>query len=359
MPATDAMATPAAMERGGFYNDHAQHQAAGGAHGMPLIPLAFEGMTPAEPIVIADYGSAQGRNSLGPVAAALGEVRRTAGAGVPVSVVHTDQPGNDFTALFELLRDDEASYLRDDPAVFASCVGRSFYGQILPPASVTFGWCSFAAHWLSAAPVADAGHLWARMTRPEVRRLFAARSAADWRTFLACRARELRPGGCLVVVQPSLREDEPTTFPVLMGWAQAELEDMERTGLLRPAERARMTVLLYERHPSDVRAPFADGDFEGLRLKAEEVREMPDPLWPAYVADGDATALADRHLGFFRAPFNPSLLAALDGDRDAAFRAGFTAGLETALRRRMVAAPQPLLSPMTIHAVLLQKAAAA
>ncbi|MFG1188012.1 hypothetical protein [Xanthobacter aminoxidans] len=359
MAGDDERATgPAPMQGGGFYNDHAQHQAKGGAHGLPLIDRAFEGMALHAPVTLADYGSATGRNSLVPMGLALGHVRRRLGPDVPVSVVHTDQPGNDFSALFALLRDDPESYLRRDARAFASAVGRTFHEQVLPDASVDFGWCSFAAHWMSRAPVMPAGHVWPRQAAPEVRAAFAAQAAADWEAFLAARARELKPGGALVVVQPSLPEDEPTTFPVLMAWVEAELDAMALGGMLTKDERGRMTILVFERTAADARSPFADGAFAGLTLVAEEAREMPDPFWPAYGLDGDAAALAEKHLGFFRAPFLPSLLAALDPGRDGAFREAFTAGLMEALGRRMRAAPQPLLSPMVILTGLYRKAGA-
>ena len=352
----EAPAHPAPMQGGAFYNERSRLQAGGGAHGLPALAQAFEDMPlDGHPLVIADYGSAQGRNSFVPVGAAIGEIRARRGADVPISVIHTDQPENDFAALFALLRDSPDSYLRSDPNVFASAAGRSFYEQVLPSGSVTFGWSSFATHWLSASPVACAGHIWMRLTKPEIRRQFAERSAADWLLFLTHRAAELRPGGCLVVVQPSLPEDEPSAFPVMMGWAQAELQAMTDDGTLREAEAVRMSVLCYERYPADARQPFADGDFAGLRLKADFVHDLPDTFWGPYLEDGDREKLADHHLGFFQAPFQPSLLAALDADRDAAFRSAFTGRLAAGLRRRMVADPQPLLTPLAVHVSLIQK----
>lgn len=361
--ATDGRA-PAPMEAGGFYNRHAVLQASAGARGLPLIERAFAaGSLAAVPsggfFTIADYGCAQGANSLAPVALALRLARGRIGAEAPVCVVHADQPGNDFGALLATLRDHPASYLKDDPNVFASCVGGSFYGALLPPGSVDHGWCSFAAHWLSASPRPAAGHVWPHMAAPAVRKRFATRSAADWTDFLARRARELKPGGSLVVVQPVLPAGAMTTFPVLMAWVQAELDAMADAGLIAPDERERMTILVYERRPEEVRAPFSAGSFEGLDLVAVTVEDSPDPFWPAYLADGDAAALADRHLGFFRAPFNPSLVAALDPGRDADFRAAFTARLEAGLRARMLAAPQPLLAPLDVHAALMTKRAGA
>ena len=80
-----------------------------------------------EAIVIADYGSSEGRNSLAPMTIAIGRLRDRVGPNRAIAVVHTDLPGNDFNALFETLANDPDSYLRDDPAVFASAVGRSYY----------------------------------------------------------------------------------------------------------------------------------------------------------------------------------------------------------------------------------------
>ncbi|MEP9354695.1 hypothetical protein ABLE93_13990 [Xanthobacter sp. KR7-65] len=348
-------AHPAPMEAG-YYNEHAQHQAGGGVNGLPMIDRAFALLAIDGPVTIADYGCAQGRNSLAPVARALTHVRRARGD-VPVTVIHTDQPDNDFATLFGLLHDDPASYLRHDSNIFAAAVGRSFYEQVLPPGSVDFGWSSFATHWLSTPPVAEADHLWPRMANPAVTARFAAQAAIDWRTFLACRARELKPGGTLVVLQPSLAEGTTSTFPELMGFAQAELEGMAEEGVITPAERGRMTILIYERTPDDVRAPFAEGMFEGLSLVEDADYALQDPFWPAYQASGDAEALADGHLGFFRAPFFPSLIAALDPERDAAFRAAFAAQLSAGLKRRMVASPLPLLAPSAIHVGLFRKAA--
>lgn len=112
-----------------------------------------------EPVVIADYGASEGRNSLLPMGAAIATLRERTGLDRPISVIHTDLPSNDFTALFRTLADDPASYLLGDSAAFASAVGRSFYGQILPPGCVTLGWSSWAVQWLSRVPAEIPDHV--------------------------------------------------------------------------------------------------------------------------------------------------------------------------------------------------------
>lgn len=344
------------MQGTGFYNRHARIQANGGAFGLPMIARAFEDIKLGDrPLAIADFGCAQGRNSMAAMRCAIREIRSRIGPEVPITIVHTDQPENDFRSLFMLLRDSDESYLRVDALVFASAIGRSFYEQIFPPSSILFAWSAFAVHWMSGSPVSSAGHIWTRLTQPEIRRRFADRSAADWRLFLSHRARELQPGGKLVVVQPCLEEGQPTVFPTLMPWVQAELETMASDGTLRPTELARMTILQYERHPFDVRAPFAGGEFMGLYIKEESLHSFPDPFWNEYLADRDSEALADHYVHFFQAPFQPSLLAALDDDRDADFRHAFVSRLEARLRGRIISEPMCLLTPLVVHAVLLEK----
>ncbi|HWS94400.1 MAG TPA: SAM-dependent methyltransferase, partial [Mycobacterium sp.] len=110
-------------------------QAAGLAQGIALFERAAEQValpTPPQPIVVADYGAANGHNSLKPMSAAIAVLRRRTRHDHAILVAHTDVPDNDFTALFRTLDEDPDSYLHTDTASYASAIGRSFYGQILP-----------------------------------------------------------------------------------------------------------------------------------------------------------------------------------------------------------------------------------
>ena len=130
---------PAPMEGHGAYNRSSRVQAAGSSPALALLDKAARQVplvTAPEPVVIVDYGSSEGHNSLAPVTVAIGILRERIGRERAISVVHTDLPGNDFGALFQTLASDPESYLRDDPRVFASAVGRSFYEQILPDSTV-------------------------------------------------------------------------------------------------------------------------------------------------------------------------------------------------------------------------------
>ena len=55
------------------------------------------------PVVVADYGSSQGKNSLVPMRIAIKTMRKRLGSDEPVFVFHIDQPTNDFNTLFGVL----------------------------------------------------------------------------------------------------------------------------------------------------------------------------------------------------------------------------------------------------------------
>jgi SAM dependent carboxyl methyltransferase len=198
------------MEGGDAYNLHAGLQARGGNQALPLLEQAVRNIAldgGDQPVVIADYGSSQGKNSLAPLRAAIGALRARLGPDRPIFVTHVDQAANDFNTRFEVLQTDPNRYTLNDPDVFPSAIGRSFYENVLPPDYVHLGWSSYAAAWLSRIPMLVPGHLVAIRAAGDVRAAFERQGAEDWKCFLSLRATELRPGGRLVIVLPGLDND--------------------------------------------------------------------------------------------------------------------------------------------------------
>jgi hypothetical protein len=139
--------TGAAMEGGGSYNRNSAQQGAGGISALPLLEKAAASVAiepDDDPVVIADFGSSQGRNSLLPLGTAIKSLRRRLGVDRPISVFHTDQPGNDFSTLFQVVHTDPGSYLRGQPNVFTFATGKSFYEPLFPPNRLcqSNGWSS-------------------------------------------------------------------------------------------------------------------------------------------------------------------------------------------------------------------------
>jgi hypothetical protein len=345
-----------AMEGKGAYNRNAAIPASGGAFAIPLLEKAAQQISlssDARPIVIADYGSSQGKNSLTPIRSAIAILRRRAGRQRSIFVCHTDLPANDFSEMFSLLESDPESYLQGEPQVFPYAIGRSFYRSLFPPGYVDLGWSSYAAVWLSQIPVQIPDHFFIPCSTASVRAEFDRQAARDWETFLTLRAAELRTGGRLVVALPALDHDGAIGFASMMNHANAELFELVAAGAITPDERGRMTIAACPRREQDLLAPFAsDGRFHGLVVEHSDTLSVPDPAWVEFQRDGDAAAFASKRAGFFRAVFLPSLSQALAPARDARERLIFADRLEEGVRRRVAGNPASLenmVGIITLH----------
>jgi hypothetical protein len=355
--AKDGLRPSAAMEGKGSYNRHSLIPSGGGALALPHLKRAVADAPldrSDQPIVIADYGSSQGRNSLAPMRSAIDAIRRPAGADRPILVYHVDQPSNDFNSLFEVLDGDPDRYSRTDANVFPCAIGRSFYESVLPPNSVHVGWSSYAAMWVRRIPAPIPGHIIFAHSTGEVRAAWERQGVEDWELFLSLRARELRPGGCLVISVPGADEDGRSAFERIWDHANRELAAMVDDGSISAEERGRMAMNVWPRRMADLIAPFAKaGRFQSLVLKESETCLLRDPAWDAYEADPDAETLAAKHAMFFRSIFTPTLASFLDRVRagDAGASVAFADRLTTGLKRRLATSPAAIHSLVQIVVV--------
>jgi hypothetical protein len=339
------------MEGHGFYNRASQVQASGASPAVPLferaaaeVPLVAH----PETIVIADYGASEGRNSLVPLGAAVRVLRARAGSTRAIMVVHTDLPTNDFTTLFRTLTEDPGSYLRHDPAVFASAVGRSFYEQLLPDCTVSLGWSSWSVQWLSRTPgvISDTVQV-AYSRNAAARAAFHEQSERDWSAFLGCRARELCPGGHLVVLTMGLHDDGSFGYAGVMEAMLGGLEDLVREGLIREAEVRHMVIPTVGRSRKDLERPFvATGRFADLRIAQLEVFDADDRIWSQFERDGDAAAFGARWAAFSRASVFQSLARGLDAGAADPRALAFISALEARMAARLSAKPQKTVIPL-------------
>jgi SAM dependent carboxyl methyltransferase len=337
------IATHGVMEGGGAYNLHARVPAGGGKLAVPFLEQAVEAIPfndKIEPVVIADYGSSQGKNSLAPITVATRALRSRLGPDRPICVVHIDQAANDFNTLFSVLHSDPERYSLDDANIFPSAIGRSFYESVLPKGHVHLGWCSYAVVWLSRIPTPIPGHFVVTASTGDVRAAFDRQAAEDWKLFLSLRADELRPGGRLVVVLPGVNEEGTTGFESLFEHANESIAEMVAKSAITAEERRRMVLGAYPRRRNQLLEPFAaDNQYCGLTVERYDLSALGDAAWSDYEHDGNAEVLAKRHAAFFRAIFVPSLATALS---DARKRQSFADELEETLARRLTARPVPL-----------------
>lgn len=333
------------MEGGGSYNRRAFLPAGGGSLALPFLEEAVQKITidgGDQPIVIADYGSSQGKNSLAPMRTAIKVLRKRVGPDRPISVVHIDQAANDFNTLFDVLHSDPECYSLTDPNVFPSAIGRSFYQNVLPAGQVHLGWSSYAAVWLSRIPMPIPGHFISIAATGDVRAAFDRQAADDWRSFLALRSRELRAGSRLVVVLPACTDEGPTGLEPLFMHAKSALAELVAESTITQDESAGMVLGAYPRRRCQLLEPFASGgQFSGLTVERCELSSLPDAAWAEYERDANAQMLARRHAGFFRSIFVPSLASVLTGSEK---REAFAEAMEQNLIQHLLHKPAPLHS---------------
>lgn len=311
---------PAVMERGGYYNRHSSLQANAASTALGLFErAAAEVPLDGElPVRIVDYGSSQGRNSIAPMCIAIDAVRRRAGSTRPIEVVHTDLPENDFAALFSMVTADPASYLRGDPLVFPSAIGHSYFRPLFAPGTVHLAWNSITLHWLSRAPVRPAGGFQlADLADPAEVSARDRQLMEDWRSFLALRHAEFRPGARFVGAILA-RDGDDAGWPVMRLFLDV-LAEAARDGALSGAESSRLVIPLAFRSEGELRAPFgAQGRFLGLALDHLELVRIGDPIFEELRATGDRARYARSWQQACRAIYAPLLTATLDPGRDAA-----------------------------------------
>lgn len=303
-----------AMVGSGYYNAHSQQQDDANAAALPVVAGAAAAASlppPGQPVVIADYGASQGHNSLAPMRTVIATLRQRLAPDAPISIVHTDLPSNDFSGLFTLLAESPDSYLRGAAEVYPSAIGRSFYQPLFPLGQVTLGYSAIAVHWLSAAPCPVPNHIWPPRAEGTVRAAFAARARQNWATFLDCRARELRPGGRLVVVGSLADSAGLSGAEGLLDLANDVLQELVAERTLATATYQQMVLPMYYRTLEEYAAPFnanpGSGPGASLQLVASEPVGLHDVFWARYQQTGDLHAYAAAYTGFLRAFTEPTL----------------------------------------------------
>ena len=306
------------MTGGGFYNRHSSLQDAAIRKVLPLWREALKGVALADRgVTIVDYGSSEGRNSLAPIGAAIECVRARKSSETPVSVIHTDLPGNDFSTLFRTLIESEDSYLNTNAEIYPSAIGRSYFEQILPANSVDIAWNSWTLQWMSKNPVEDPDFLYGAFSPNEwVRTAVAQQLEQDWRAFLRLRAIELAPGGRMLCLFGS-RGETTLGWEWIAGALWSVILDMWREGLISDAEKLRINLPLGPRGVDAIRQPFnQEGVFSGLRLLHAEVMQSPDPYWPEFLKTQNAGQLGENWKNFMKAVFQPVIRTQLDPSRN-------------------------------------------
>jgi len=332
------------MEGAGYYSEHSDLQHSAAAPGYPMLERAASEvpLPSGAPALIADMGCAGGRNELDPMHRAIDGVRAR-DADVPIVVVHTDLPSNDWASLFALVEESDDSYLTGQHNVYAYAAGRSLFGAVVPDRSMHLGWSGITVHWLSTVPVVVRDTIYANLTTGDTRAALAEQSRLDWESFLRERARELDDGGQVVVVGGASQDDGTSGAEGLFRIADAQLRAMVAGGALRQSEYEHIYYPTWNRTRAEFLAPLAgDGEFANVFGVEEVVDDQTSDAWTyaQYERDRDAAGFAAAYVGFVRAITEPSFFRWLEPDRSADDRARITEAFYAGLQERIAADPE-------------------
>jgi hypothetical protein len=275
---------------------------------------------------MADMGCADGGTSLDMVRSVLDRVRQLA-PGIQSSVVYADQPANDFNALVSIVHGGSGfdTWLGQIDGAFPLFSGSSFYLQCVPDNTLDFVFSATAMHWLSTLPCQLNGHVHMVGATGREAEAFAEQGRLDWETILRCRARELKSGGKMVLVNFCRDESGKylgNTGGVNMFHTFNEIWlDFLAEGRITQTEYSSMTLPQYYRSVAEFSEPLSNPESEcyrqGLRLDSIETRIVPCPFAEAFRRDGDVEKFADGLIPTIRS-WNQSIFSAgLSTERNA------------------------------------------
>jgi hypothetical protein len=358
MPATTG------MKGGGYYDRHSgaqlsSIQALQGWVDEAVADLPLPG--PAQPVTVLDLGSSEGGNSIRLMGAVVAGLRQRTGQ--PLQPIFSDLPSNDFNRLFANM--EEARRAGLFPAgVYPSAVGGSFYGALLPPATVHLATSFNAIQWLDRLPAVPVPDFVAYRrphpprpglaVSPEATAAFTRQAEQDLVRFLECRARELVAGGKLLLATPG------DTNQARVGDGLADVLndaclDLVAAGHLERGQYERLTMPVYFRTVAELLAPLERegspvcGVFTVDRAGALEV---PTPFVVELRRGGDVPAYAAAYTGFVRAITEPVVKAAL---RRPGEEAEAVERLYERVRARLLAEPERYLWRYILVAALLTR----
>ncbi len=284
---------------------------------------------PGSAFTFSDMGTADGGTSLDMVGNAIGAVRERF-PGRDVQIVYTDQPRNDYNAIFQMVHGltGQASYLDrfDNVQVLASAT--SFYDTILPTGTLDLGFSATAMHWLSRKPCDIANHVQAVGATGENRAEFASQAAKDWEAILLCRSQELAPGGRLVLVNFGVdaqgRYLGNTGGINMFNTFDAIWKGFVADGTISAAEYSSMTLPQYYKSVDEFRAPLDDPNSAvskaGLSVEHCETRVVPCPFAADFQNHGDVERFASAYVPTLRSWSAATFRSGLSPERPEAER---------------------------------------
>lgn len=314
--------TTSGMVGGGFYNANSSPQWKAIEAVFPFLDQAASDLpiNATGPLCLADFGCSEGRNSIAVMQRALSTLLPRTDR--TVQTIHSDLPTNDFSKLFLNLRPGEQTAFGSD-RVFSAAVGGSMYDQLLPNGSLHMATTFNAIGFLSRRPVETLpGYIFPNgpsrersngFVSEDDSRAFADQAKQDVGTFLQMRARELVPGGKLLVQVFGANETASTCNGIYDLLNDAVLDQVE-LGKISRETYDRYYQPVYMRTLAELTAPVTDAAYGARGLfEIEQTRsyEIAVPFNERFQSDGDLERYATDYVNFFRAFTQAVLLNAL------------------------------------------------
>ncbi|CTQ71150.1 hypothetical protein [Roseibium alexandrii] len=305
-------ATTTGMTGGGFYNQNSTPQWDATAAVLEHLEAAADAL-PIDgngPVCLADFGCSEGRNSIAALSRPVTRlVRRT---DRPIQTIHSDLPTNDFSSLLRSLRPEGHSVF-GHPNVYSSVVGGSMYDQLLPDRSLHMATTFNAIGFLSRKPIATLpGYIFPNgpsvvrnngFVTEEDQAAFSELARQDIATFLRARAKELVPGGKLLLQVFGANETASTCDGIYDLLNDAILCFVEDGSISKDVYEAYYQPV-YMRTLEELTGPVNDPDLgvAGLfELDHSTSYEIPVSFNQRFAADGNLEAYARDYVNFFRA----------------------------------------------------------
>lgn len=274
----------------------------------PRVIAALESISaPESHWSFSDMGCADGGTSLDLWRRVASLTRERSQA--DIQITYADQPRNDFNALVQILHGltNFKTYRGEQSNLHILASGSSFYEPIVPAGTLDLGFSATAMHWLSRKPCDIPDHVHMVGASGEVLSKFQQQARTDWETILLHRARELKPGGKLVLA--NFCRDENGHY---LGNTDGEnmFDNFNRlwcefrdTGEISQQEYDAMTLPQYYNTVEEFAAPFENKDSDvvqsGLTLDSIETGIIRCP----YKRDFKQHANAEK----FAAEFIPTI----------------------------------------------------
>ena len=141
---------------------------------------------------------------------------------------------------------------------FAS--GTGFHQQIFPDETLSFGFSATAMHYLSVKPGPIADHVHAVGATEEERVVWRDQAHSDWTSILLARARELMPGGRLVLASFCVDEHGRyignTGGADMYGTLAKHWRGLTATNTISASEDRAATFQMYYKTVEEFVAPF-------------------------------------------------------------------------------------------------------